>query len=341
MRSIKTIGINSNQPVGRGFNYPYDLAILENSGDNPNIYVINRSASAASAGTRIQYFTFDEEWIGEFGNSGSEGNVGFVRPVCAAFDELHNLYITDEATDEIKVFTRDGRFTEKIDLNNIGLDDPHNNLGFGPSGLYIDVEGNIVVASRHRNQVVKITRQGFLLNSFGSKGAGPGQFDMPWGVTIDTEGCVYVADWRNDRIQKFDEEGNYLGSFGEQGDEDGQLSRPSSVAVNDSGLIAVADWGNERVKIFGQDGSVQEMLYGDAGLSQWSKEWLDVNLDEKEARNRSDLKNLELPNHLRNNYHTASQTEHRFWGPVSVKYDSDGRLYVTEHSRHRVQVFGS
>ena len=37
MRSIKTIGINSNQPVGRGFNYPYDLAILENSGDNPNI----------------------------------------------------------------------------------------------------------------------------------------------------------------------------------------------------------------------------------------------------------------------------------------------------------------
>ena len=187
MRSIKTIGINSNQPVGRGFNYPYDLAILENSGDNPNIYVINRSASAASAGTRIQYFTFDEEWIGEFGNSGSEGNVGFVRPVCAAFDELHNLYITDEATDEIKVFTRDGRFTEKIDLNNIGLDDPHNNLGFGPSGLYIDVEGNIVVASRHRNQVVKITRQGFLLNSFGSRGAGPGQFDMPWGVTIDTE----------------------------------------------------------------------------------------------------------------------------------------------------------
>ena len=340
MKSIKTIGINSNQPVGRGFNYPYDLAILENSSDNPNIYVINRSASAASAGTRIQYFTFNEEWLGEFGNSGGGDNIGFVRPVCAAFDKLHNLYITDEATDEIKVFTQDGQFTEKIDLNNIALDDPLN-MNFGPSGLYIDAEGNIVVASRYRNQVVKITRQGFLLNSFGSIGAGPGQFDMPWGVTIDAEGCVYVADWRNDRIQKFDQEGNYIRSFGEEGDEEGQLSRPSSVAVNDCGLIAVADWGNERVQIFEQDGSVQQLLYGDAGLSQWSKEWLDVNLDEKEARNRSDLKNLVLPNHLRNNYHTASQTEHRFWGPVSVKYDSDGRLYVTEHSRHRVQVFGS
>ncbi|MCL0105646.1 NHL repeat-containing protein [Dehalococcoidia bacterium] len=340
MRAIKTIGINSNQPVGRGFNFPYDLAVLEDGNDNPNIYLINRSASASSTGTRIQYFTFDEKWLGEFGNSDSGGDMGFVRPVCVAFDEFHNLYVTDEATDEIKVFTKDGQFCRKIGLHNIGLDDLGENLRFGPSGIYIDAEGNITVASRHRNQVVKITGQGFLLDSFGSAGAEPGQFNMPWGVTIDAQECVYVADWRNDRIQKFDQNGDYIGSFGKPGNEAGKLSRPSSVAVDDGGFIAVADWGNERVQIFGQDGSVQEILYGDATLSQWSKEWLDVNLDEKEARDSSDLKNLELPNHLKNNYHTASQTEHRFWGPVSVKYDSIGRLYVTEHSRHRVQVFG-
>ena len=35
----------------------------------------------------------------------------------------------------------------------------------------------------------------------------------------------------------------------------------------------------------------------------------------------------------------ASQTEAYFWGPVSVTLDDDGRLYVVEHSRHRVQVY--
>ena len=190
MRAIKTIGINSNQPVGRGFNFPYDLAVLEDGNDNPNIYLINRSASASSTGTRIQYFTFEEEWLGEFGNSDGGGDMGFVRPVCAAFDESHNFYVTDEATDEIKVFTKTGQFCRKIRLRNIGLDDLGENLRFGPSGIDIDTEGNIIVASRHRNQVVKITEQGFLLNSFGSAGAEPGQFNMPWGVTIDAQECL-------------------------------------------------------------------------------------------------------------------------------------------------------
>jgi len=27
MKYLKTIGLNSNQPIGRGFNYPYDTAM--------------------------------------------------------------------------------------------------------------------------------------------------------------------------------------------------------------------------------------------------------------------------------------------------------------------------
>jgi len=37
MEYTKTIGLNSNQPRGRGFNYPYDIAI----GPNDSIYVLN------------------------------------------------------------------------------------------------------------------------------------------------------------------------------------------------------------------------------------------------------------------------------------------------------------
>ena len=34
-----------------------------------------------------------------------------------------------------------------------------------------------------------------------------------------------------------------------------------------------------------------------------------------------------------------SLTEPYFWGPVSVKQDGIRRLYVTETSRHRVQIY--
>ena len=341
MKAIKTIGINSNQPVGRGFNFPYDIAILEDDSENPIIYLINRSSSAASVGTRIQYFTFDENWLGEFANSADPNGVRFVKPVCVDFDKHDNLHVTDESTDEIKVFTKEGQFSRSIALSDVGITDIVTDPRFGPSGLCLDKEDNIIVASRYKNQIVKISQEGHLLNYFGSLGNEPGQFDMPWGISTDSHECIYVADWRNDRIQKFDRNGTYIRSYGEHGDGDGQLIRPSSVAVNQSGLIAVADWGNERVQVFDQNGSVNEILYGDASLSQWSREWLNANLDEKDAREQSDLKNLELPVHLKSNYHMASQTEHKFWGPVSVKYDSLGRLYVTEHSRHRLQVFGS
>ena len=35
----------------------------------------------------------------------------------------------------------------------------------------------------------------------------------------------------------------------------------------------------------------------------------------------------------------SSHIERYFWAPVSVKLDDDGRLYVTESNRHRVQIY--
>ena len=35
----------------------------------------------------------------------------------------------------------------------------------------------------------------------------------------------------------------------------------------------------------------------------------------------------------------SSHIEKLFWAPVSVKLDRDGRLYVTESNRHRVQIY--
>ena len=102
-------------------------------------------------------------------------------------------------------------------------------------------------------------------------------------------------------------------------------------------FMPVATQGS--VRAVDPDGQFHQMLNGEATLSRWAEEWLEVNPDEYDLRKQSEVLVKELPQHLTNAYHTASQSEPIFWGPVSVKLDSEDRLYVTEHSRHRIQVF--
>ncbi|HAT22636.1 MAG TPA: hypothetical protein DCS57_07460, partial [Dehalococcoidia bacterium] len=35
----------------------------------------------------------------------------------------------------------------------------------------------------------------------------------------------------------------------------------------------------------------------------------------------------------------SAHIEKLFWGPTSVKLDNDGKVYVTESNRHRVQIY--
>ena len=47
----------------------------------------------------------------------------------------------------------------------------------------------------------------------------------------------------------------------------------------------------------------------------------------------------ELPAHLRSAYHESSQSEPYFWGPVAVAVDDQGRGFVVESCRNRIQVY--
>ena len=214
--------------------------------------------------------------------------------------------------------------------------DGHGELN-GPAGIGIDADDYVYVADQNNHRVQKFTADGEYVAQWGEKGNGNGQFNMPWGLCA-ADGHVYVADWRNDRIQKFTGDGTFVASFGSPGGGDGQFSRPSGVAVDTDGNIYVADWGNERVQVLGADGSFRQLLRGQATLSKWAQEFFEVNPDEKETREISDLTPT-LPPHIESPYLISSQTEPYFWGPVSVAVDAANRLYVAETNRHRLQVY--
>jgi hypothetical protein len=91
--------------------------------------------------------------------------------------------------------------------------------------------------------------------------------------------------------------------------------------------------------VLGPDGHWQATLRGEAGLSRWAESYFVANPDELEERQKANLEpELDLPPEDERREESAN-IEKLFWGPVSVKVDDQGKLYVVESCRHRMQVY--
>ncbi len=98
-------------------------------------------------------------------------------------------------------------------------------------------------------------------SSFGSSGAGNGQFDEPTGIAVNpTNGIVVVSDEKNNRVQEFNEKGEFIRAFGSEGAGNGQFKEPRGVAVDAKGNVWVTDTGNNRVEEFNEKGEYLSQL---------------------------------------------------------------------------------
>ena len=327
---VKTIGIVNNGNNGRGFANPYDIAFRPDG----RIFVLNRCDPARASAIRVGVCNLDEDYLYEFGNGYGQGDGQFVWPVAMAFDSDDRLFITDEYNNRVCIYDADGKFLSQWGEGGSGAGQFD-----GPAGIAIDSQDNLYIADQQNGRVQKLTTDGEFIASWGEPGSANGQFDLPWGVGVGPDDSVYVADWRNDRVQRFSPEGDHLQNIGLPGAGGGELSRPAGVAVDSAGVVAVADWGNERIQIFAPDGSFAATLRGQGTVSKWAEDYYSSNPEEWELRQISDMVPEDLPEHFQTPYHTSSQVEPYFWGPVAVRLDGDGRMYVVETNRHRFQVY--
>jgi DNA-binding beta-propeller fold protein YncE len=329
-RYSHTIGFYAQN--GRGFNNPVDVAL----GRDGVLYVLNRAGSDVELRMlykRVTMCTLDEDYLGEFSSGGTEDGQ-LMWPAAITIDAEGDVYISDEALHRISIFDAQGRFLGKWGVRGSGA-----GMFDRPAGLAFDQDQHLLVVDGLNNRIQRYTKDGRFLGQWGTGGRGPGELNLPWGIAVDRAGAVYVADWRNDRIQKFDAQGGFLASYGTSGRGDGEFSRPSGVAVDGERNIYVADWGNERVQVLSPDGGFLATYRGESGLSKWGESYFIANQDELEERRKANLEpelSLSPIDDLREE---SASIEKFFWGPISVKVDDQGRLYVVESCRHRIQVY--
>jgi hypothetical protein len=108
-----------------------------------------------------------------------------------------------------------------------------------PTGVAIGANGDVFVTDGHapnshnNGRVLKFTKDGKFIKSWGRKGSAPGEFDEPHDIFIGgSQQRVYVADRKNARIQVFEQDGKFIAAWK-------QFGEPSSVFVGRDDTIYV------------------------------------------------------------------------------------------------------
>src|SRR5713101_3145848 len=129
------------------------------------------------------------------------------------YDPERHVWVVDDQRQQIFEFTNDGKQLV-LTLGEAGVagnDDKHfgrpTDIAWLPDGTFFISDGYV------NTRVVKFDKNGKFLMTWGTKGNGPGQLDLPHSIDVDRNRRVYVADRSNSRIQVFDENGKYLSEW--------------------------------------------------------------------------------------------------------------------------------
>jgi streptogramin lyase len=206
--------------------------------DGKSIWVFERCGGTTCDGSNLApILKFDAA-----GNLVKSFGAGmFIFPHGLFVDREGNVWATDARGKdgkghEVFKFSPDGKVLLTLGAPGITGEDP----GFfnSPSDVLVAPNGDIFVADGHGGdsnaRIVKFAKDGTLLMTWGKKGSGPGEFNVPHTLAMDSQGRLFVGDRSNSRIQIFDQNGKFLAEWR-------QFGRPSGVFIDKNDVIYVAD----------------------------------------------------------------------------------------------------
>ncbi|MGK7344658.1 MAG: 6-bladed beta-propeller [Candidatus Nitrospinota bacterium M3_3B_026] len=190
---------------------------------------------------------------GRFFEVGDDDGPGVIyKPLGLATDGAGNLYVVDATSKNVKIFNRDGEYITTVGVKG-DLERP-TGVAATPDGrkvFVVDTGG--VLSENHRVRVYN-PATGKHLYDFGSRGTGPGQFNLPNNAAIGPDGTLYVVDGGNFRVQVLTQEGEFIRAIGQIGRQFGQFSRPKGIGVDKDNNVYVADAAFGNFQIFDKEG---------------------------------------------------------------------------------------
>lgn len=152
------------------------------------------------------------------------------------FDRDGNIWTTDSLDHVVYKFDRDGKLLLTLGKRKSAGDNTAKDLFNRPSDVAIAPNGDVFVTDGYENsRIVKFDKNGkFLKIIGGTKGSGPGEFNLPHAVVIDSRGRLLIADRENQRIVVMDQEGKFLEQWT-------GLSKPSGLALGKGDTLYISD----------------------------------------------------------------------------------------------------
>ena len=193
-----------------------------------HVFVFTRSNSAqgpAYAPTAAQLLEFDQN--GNLVREIGKGLYAWAFAHSVRIDKDDNIWAIDKGSDMIVKFNPAGRVLWVFGRRKESAEEDtkpwehvnpplpaEDGLFRQPTDVAWDSKGNIYITDGYINsRVAKFDKNGDWVKQWGTKGNGPGQFNLPHSIAIDRNDNIYVGDRSNRRVQVFDTEGKFLRQF--------------------------------------------------------------------------------------------------------------------------------
>ena len=210
-------------------------------------------------------------------------------------------------------------------------------LGGSLRGITFDLKGNVWVTDMEKNEVLKLSQDGQLLQTIDHAGSKSDHFIYPLGVSVSPEGLVYICDSGNHRVSVHDEGGMFLFAFGSKGSGPVCFDEPRDVTFGSDGFVYVTDGGNSRVRVRSKEGSFQrdfKTKYSPTSIAATGDNHLLIT-----SHTSNTVMVYTLGGQLVHEFGGRGSDPGRFRAALGLCVDDSGAVYVADFGDSRVQVF--
>jgi tripartite motif-containing protein 71 len=268
MLSIYGTGVKESEQLLR----PSDVAFDKDG----NLYI------ADTGHARVLIFDQEGNLLKRIGSKGVSDEQ-LMEPIGIAVAKDGRIYVADKALNKVLIFKTNGEISGLIKVNyplkpmivsrklylttrdHIMVFDlngkPLSSWGQkgqapgemdSPTGIAVDVEGNVYISDTLNLRIQSFTKGGKLRWAYGRPAkdihATDRKFGLPVGLTLDGD-LLFVIDAFNSNIRVFNTTGKPVTTVGKKGKHDGEFSLPSGIAYDQNHLFAVSDKFNNRVQL--------------------------------------------------------------------------------------------